>query len=286
MIGPYVEQDNLWKNTEAMEQVGSLPAPKGTADPATGNCTPYPGSWPPEAQYDYPWDCSGRYLGLSAIEKVFACPSDSRTLQQETTAFELGTTVALSSYLGVSGPDLFVWSNGAPPFSTPTGVSLTVAQPDLPGILIATDKYDFLNGGGRESTFSNSGARMADITDGTSNTLLVGERPPNSTMDFGWLYAGSGQTGDGSGDVHLGVNEYNMQSSGIPPPAACPVGPYFFQSGQINNPCDNFHFWSLHSGGANFLFGDASVHFLNYSIANNTLRAMSTKAGGEVVETP
>jgi len=43
-----------------------------------------------------------------------------------------------------------------------------------------------------------------------------------------------------------------------------------------------FHFWSMHSGGANFLFADGSVHFLRYS-ADAILPALATRHGNEVV---
>jgi prepilin-type processing-associated H-X9-DG protein len=43
-----------------------------------------------------------------------------------------------------------------------------------------------------------------------------------------------------------------------------------------------FHFWSLHSEGAHFLFADGSVHFLNYSAAS-ILPALASRAGGDVV---
>ena len=49
------------------------------------------------------------------------------------------------------------------------------------------------------------------------------------------------------------------------------------------NQCDQFHFWSLHTGGCNFVFADGSVKFLAYGTANNVMRALSTRAGGEVV---
>jgi prepilin-type processing-associated H-X9-DG protein len=82
------------------------------------------------------------------------------------------------------------------------------------------------------------------------------------------------------------VNEINLQLNYVPSLDACPVGPYRFQPGLITNPCDQFHYWSLHSSGANFLFADASVHFLNYVMDNHMLLALSTKAGGEVVTLP
>jgi prepilin-type N-terminal cleavage/methylation domain-containing protein/prepilin-type processing-associated H-X9-DG protein len=276
-IHPYVEQDNLARNTAAMEQIGSTPAP----------CDTY-GVGPPYMFYN-PWDyCSTyqRYLGLAAIVQTYACPADSRTLQSGMgTQYDTGITIALTAYLGVNGPDLTAWSvnntgtyKGSPTSNLPPAL-------DVPGIMVATNKFDF-SAGACQQTPSTKGTRIADITDGTSNTLLVGERPPGATLDFGWCFAGWGQAGTGSCDDILGVNEINLGTSGITPADACPVGPYNFQPGLITNECDQFHFWSLHSGGANFLFGDASVHFLTYGIDNKTLLGMSTKAGGEVVQLP
>jgi prepilin-type processing-associated H-X9-DG protein len=46
-----------------------------------------------------------------------------------------------------------------------------------------------------------------------------------------------------------------------------------------------FHFWSLHAGGAHFLFADGSVRFLSYSAAP-ILPALASRAGGETVEIP
>jgi prepilin-type processing-associated H-X9-DG protein len=63
------------------------------------------------------------------------------------------------------------------------------------------------------------------------------------------------------------------------------LGPYYFQAGRVDNPCDAFHFWSLHSGGANFAFCDGSVRLLNYS-ADSVLPALATRAGGEVTAPP
>jgi prepilin-type processing-associated H-X9-DG protein len=40
-------------------------------------------------------------------------------------------------------------------------------------------------------------------------------------------------------------------------------------------------FYSIHRGGANFLFGDGTVHFLTSSIDPYTYQALATIAGGE-----
>jgi hypothetical protein len=130
--------------------------------------------------------------------------------------------------------------------------------------------------------FLDSRIRFSDVTDGTSTTLFVGERPPSTTGIFGWWYAGEGQSKDGSGDMVLGVQELYV-SDWAP---GCPPGPYAFGPGQVANQCDTFHYWSLHlGGGANFLLGDGSVHFLSYSAAP-LMPALATRAGAEVVAPP
>ncbi len=128
----------------------------------------------------------------------------------------------------------------------------------------------------------DSRVRLTDITDGTSSTLMVGERPPSADFWYGWWYAGVGQMGTGSGDMLLGVRERNVGGTYVAP---CPRGPYHFGPGRTTEQCDLFHFWSLHAGGAHFLFADGSVHFLAYS-ADPLLPALATRAGGEIAELP
>lgn len=125
--------------------------------------------------------------------------------------------------------------------------------------------------------------RLTDITDGTSNTLMVCERPPSPDFWYGWWYAAEGQANSGSGDTVLGVRE--LHAPGDQYTASCPFGPYHFAAGNLNNMCDTFHYWSLHTGGANFLFADGSVEFLSYA-ADNVLPALATRAGGEVATRP
>src|SRR5581483_3551884 len=127
--------------------------------------------------------------------------------------------------------------------------------------------------------YLDSSVRLTQATDGTSQTLLVGERPPSADFRLGWWYRGWGQSQDGSAEMLLGVSELNTSRP------SCPPGPYQFGPGRIDNLCDTFHFWSLHPGGANFLFADGSVRFLAYS-ARDVLPALATRAGGEVVAVP
>jgi prepilin-type processing-associated H-X9-DG protein len=154
-----------------------------------------------------------------------------------------------------------------------------------PGILAPTS-YLGLEGTSQYShdgvLFLNSGVRFADVSDGLSSTLLVGERPPSADGVFGWWYAGFGQAKDGSADMVLGVLEENSGSFA----PMCPLfPPYEFGPGSLGNQCDEFHFWSLHPGGANFLFCDGSVRFLSYSAAP-IMPALATRRGGEAVQLP
>jgi prepilin-type N-terminal cleavage/methylation domain-containing protein/prepilin-type processing-associated H-X9-DG protein len=266
LLLPYLEQDNLWRQAVALEQVGSQPPP---IDPRWPGLDPR--YWTPAWRYEWIWDRSGRYFGpFSTVVPVFSCPSDPRTLQPVQSE---GVTVSLSGYLGVNGIDLWAWS------TTPTGPQ------DLRGVLVPTNKYQG-DTGFSEIRASTQGTRLAEITDGTSNTLLVGERPPGHSLDFGWAFGCFGQDFEGTLDCTLGVNEVNLHQTGVPEIDACPSGPYSFRPGQIDNPCDQFHYYSLHPGGAHFLFADARVQFLSYGIDNATLRALASMSGGEAVPLP
>lgn len=82
---------------------------------------------------------------------------------------------------------------------------------------------------------------------------------------------------------------------------ACPTGPYVYGQlfvptgsppgqfnglGSILNPCDQFHFWSLHSGGSNFLFADGGARFVTYDTPQTLMTNLSTRADGEPVGPP
>jgi prepilin-type processing-associated H-X9-DG protein len=129
--------------------------------------------------------------------------------------------------------------------------------------------------------YLDSQARFADIRDGASNTLLVGERPPSADLTLGWWYAGWGQAKDGSCEMLLGAREI-LTKKLVPP---CPPDANRFRPGTVSGECDFLHYWSLHSGGAHFAFADGSVRFLRYE-ADPILPALATRAGGESVPVP
>jgi prepilin-type N-terminal cleavage/methylation domain-containing protein/prepilin-type processing-associated H-X9-DG protein len=120
---------------------------------------------------------------------------------------------------------------------------------------------------------TNVHVELRSVTDGASHTLLVGERPVvdffNSEGDFGWWAAGVGfdwppcGRGDNILDSSDGLRAGDPQTGG-----------------------DVFHWWSYHGDGAQFVFVDGAARLLSYSIDYNVLLALSSRNGGESVETP
>jgi prepilin-type processing-associated H-X9-DG protein len=128
---------------------------------------------------------------------------------------------------------------------------------------------------------------MSGIPDGTSCTLMVGERPPSDNLVYGWQWAGAGDLPNfGAADVVLGVLERAMDAT---------AAPDFFRQGEIVDPLDQhrYHFWSLHPGGANWALADGSVRFIGYEAGGpqnaaspTVIEAMATRNGGESVRDP
>lgn len=206
---------------------------------------------------------------FGTLVPLYSCPSDARTLiaqQVPAGGSSFWERVALTAYMGVAGTEGILV--GIPPNTTERGMD---------GIL-----------------YWKSRVKMADITDGNSNTLLVGERPPDRSLDYGWWFAGAGYpsplSGEqtGIGDVVLGARNIDYAESIRPPrgstPPNCRPGVNWvgLRPGNINQDCDQAHFWSLHPGGANFLLADGSARFIAYS-ADRVLPALCTRLGGEVI---
>ena len=125
--------------------------------------------------------------------------------------------------------------------------------------------------------YESSRTRIADITDDTSTTVLVGERPPSPDLFWGWWTWSAF-------DASLGVRDTFVvySSSGGSTPKFCTsLLPENYRP-NANTYCDTHHFWSSHPGGGNWLFADGSVRFLPY-LSNSILPALATRNGGEVV---
>lgn len=122
--------------------------------------------------------------------------------------------------------------------------------------------------------YRGSRTRIADITDGTHCTLMVGERA--------WLYGETAWAGSVAGAT-------------MAAPSGSPL------SGQFENssnhvlghtgealkgpmpPLEPNHFSSRHNGGVNFVFADGHGVFLTSSVNYAVYKALSTRAGGEII---
>ena len=100
------------------------------------------------------------------------------------------------------------------------------------------------------------------ITDGLSNTFMVGEDVPMHNHHSVWAYS----NGDWS-SCHAPLN-------------------YMPDPPRPDDWWDVIGFRSLHPGGAHFCMADGSVHFVEETIDYDLYRGFSTRAGGEVGKLP
>ena len=180
---------------------------------------------------------------LGTFIPVFSCPSDPRQI----CFYEYGPPydrLGLGNYLGVAGDEVPVLSEGVPQYPPwHSSYDPSTIPPIKNGML----------------SF-NSDIHVADVRDGTSNTMMVGERGISKDWNYGWNIC-AGYEGD----------------SFIPAGAG-------FSPGEPTGGVNDTHFWSYHPGGGHFLFADGSVHFLSYSIDFNNYKALATRDRGEVIE--
>ncbi|SIO57068.1 prepilin-type N-terminal cleavage/methylation domain-containing protein/prepilin-type processing-associated H-X9-DG domain-containing protein [Singulisphaera sp. GP187] len=176
--------------------------------------------------------------------------------------------VPVTNYLMSFGDNYAVLPlSGANPWETAAG---TVPQIGLDGF------WGTNNNGGTMRGFSDyttgGVASIASVTDGTSNTIFVGEGLPDEDANndfFSFTGAAAGTT--------IPINWKTNQRD-----SAC-----VDKWGSTNWNCRFSYaargFKSRHPGGANFVFADGSVHFIKNSISRVTYAAIGSRNGGEVV---
>jgi len=186
------------------------------------------------------WTNSTRYKPYTSQRlAVLICPTDpnSEVIYQSSEDSPFDEAFALTNYLGCRGS--------------------TRQEPDAEG------NYPRKMPGNGVFPDVNQVVRLSHVTDGTSRTILAGERPADPEAYWGWWAAGRGVDDHGLADYVLDVSE-----------GLC--------EGDLASDADLLHFWSAHPGGAHFAMCDGSVRFLTYSIDPSTFLALGSRHAGEI----
>jgi prepilin-type processing-associated H-X9-DG protein len=218
--------------------------------------------------YNIPYGSMGSATaGLAAVIPVLQCPSDNnepagRTVNKWPNVSP--AVMGLTNYKGCSGSNWGFNGPGNPVLSTTLKPSFTTAFPVPDPLNGSYDGLDLGNG----IFYRSDGYRkltLVGITDGTSNTFMIGEDMQNYDEHCGgWPYPNYV-----NGTCAIPLN-YNDGPPGSP------------SAGYANWP-NRYSFHSMHPGGANFCFADGTVRFVANGIAIANYRALSTIRGNESV---
>ncbi len=194
----------------------------------------------------------------------------------------------IEAYICPSDNHSGVWSNGRAisNYACSPGAQATASNGGVcttyPGNTFGTGSdahSNFPNGANISGVFAGRAAwsaRLADITDGTANTIAAGEVRANCSAHaatLGWY------------NSHRGI-----WSTAIPInfPTCIDRPP-----GNDGNPlnCNSWNSWateggfkSLHPGGAMFVFCDGSVHFLSQNIEYRNYQRLGDRRDGEIIQ--
>lgn len=189
---------------------------------------------------------------------VLLCPSDPSSIGPRLDAANLpGIPIGQTNYKGVSG------SNWGDDQIGMNGSNFTTDWRN-PGTNGSFDGHSFGDGIFYRLDYLRR-LRMTQITDGTSNTFMIGEDVPEKTTFCSWPYSNNA-TG----------------TCAIPPNVRKADGTEYEKGNWENNES----FRSRHIAGLHFAMADGSVHFISNSIGLNIYRALGTIQGGERASLP
>lgn len=167
------------------------------------------------------------------------------------------------------------------------GSSVT-GQGEFPGMFART---------AASSNEKNLTIKVADVLDGTSNTIFIGETLPEfcefqrsiGATETGWPQGGNTIT---QGQTIQPIN-YTIEPLPLSVGAyssSCSAGSAWCPTGNAAHCMANWHvtwgFKSRHTGGANFAFVDGSVHFLRDSIDHRTYQYLGHRTDNQPVSLP
>jgi prepilin-type N-terminal cleavage/methylation domain-containing protein/prepilin-type processing-associated H-X9-DG protein len=203
--------------------------------------------------------------------KSFYCPSDGDAFlgtQSHSVNFDMNDpvlgplTYAVTCYKANIGSN---WGGGPPGSSLWWGTDPEWCNPD-PNNSDPKTTYDGCAFGNGIMFETNQPLRIAAVTDGTSNTILIGEALCMKDYQNAWCHM----------DNAIATTAY-------PPNAKNPRTGTDYPPDQWWN---RYAFTSNHTGGAQFAMADGSVHFIQDSIDLALFRALGTRALGEVAQLP
>ena len=203
---------------------------------------------------------NAKYPGGAASKPIpgYVCPSDVLSAKTK-------NGLAKTNYLGCIGNSV-PWAG-----NTTTGYG--------------GNSGNTLNGLFKESNDNNQTfvTSMGLVTDGTSNTIAVGEAtasfsaPVNGTNHASWAGGQNqfgGWNGASSGEMFRVADRYYPINYQVPAGSAANTAPQFISDSS---------FGSKHVGGAHVLLADGSVKFLSENLDGNTYSYLGSINGGETV---
>ncbi len=227
-------------------------------------------------RYDVPWYDPLNANAILTPIAVYICPSATRRSPAYTNVF-VPTTAPGSVAFHFVG-----------------------AESDYAGLSsINTATLGMPPSGDNSAVFATSGNRAANVIDGLSNTMSVVECANRQQLWMGRMEYPNLQAAASSGNPCPTVGN-TYPAAGLPPyDLGCVNGGIWADwnknmtidgatyAGVVpGGPCainctNQWEVYSMHTDGANCLFCDGSVHFLNESIAITAFAAMVTRAGTE-----